>query len=318
MATSVGSRPEQLLRGVDRFVAALADAIPQAPALPRRAARVPSRWLIERGASRIEAAVNVQGGFPGALRSMSCLDDTRLIVTARYLVVGEGSAHGFAIPMRDVLEVSQVRPDHRSNPGLMVWYRDSDRVGSFFLAFRGMTRGISGLTRAGQLMQILIGQGVECVESRDVGRIASPSLTWQDALPYADERIVWTGEAIAAVGGWMGTRHDECRMWLTEQSLLWAGTHQSGVNRLALSTIMEARDGVADRVSVGIPDSLGHRFDLSFDLAVDHVELERSANPRVRFMDALASLGVPVGVASTPLAPWRPGGLVRPTDRGRF
>lgn len=315
MAMNVGSRPEQLLRGVDRLVAVAADVVPRIPALPRRHGHIPARWLIERGTTRVQAPVNVFGGFPGSLRSMNRLDNVRLVATMRYLVVGEGTAHGFAIPIRDVLATALARPGRRSNHGLRVWYRDGDQTAMFFLDCRGISRSISGLTRAGQILQFLVERGVTPVEGGDAPRHPSLHMSWDDAGRYTREELVWAGNGVAAVGGWFGTRHDHCRMWVTEQSLLWAGAHQEGVNRIALSDILQARDGAGDRLCIGIANGLGYRFDLSFDLAGDHVGMQRRANPRVQFMNALATLGVPVATATTPLAPWRAGSMVRPSDR---
>src|SRR5688500_17091019 len=116
MEINAGRRPEQLLRGMDRMLAVVAEAIPRLPARPRRSTRVPSRWLIERGETRVDAPVIAFGGFPGSLRSMNRLDDVRVVVSSRYLGVGEGSSHGFALSMRDVLAVSMVQPDPRTNP----------------------------------------------------------------------------------------------------------------------------------------------------------------------------------------------------------
>lgn len=315
MAINVGNRPEQLLRGMDRLFAAVADAIPQFPALPRRNAQVPAGWLIERGTTRLDLPVNVYGGYPGSLRSLNRMDDVRVIGTIRYLVVGEGTSYGFAIPMRDVLEVAVVRPDRQSNPGLRVWYRDHTQTGSFFIDFRGLARGISGLPRAEHLMQFLVERGVRPVDATDAGTMASPHMSWERARQHISEEMIWSGNGRASVGGWFGTTQDYCRIWLTSTSLLWAGAHREGVNRVALSDILQARDGVGDRVCVGIADDRGHRFDLSFDLSQDQVDLRREDNPRVRFMNALASQGVAVGSASTPLAPWRAGSLLRPSER---
>lgn len=318
MEINAGSRPEQLLRGFDRMLAVTAEAVPHLHVRPRPASRVPARWLIERGATRVEAPVIALGGFPGSLRSMNRLDDVRLVGSSRYLVVGEGTSHGFAIPMRDVLAASMIRPDHRSNHGLVIWYRDGGVTGSFFLAFRGLNRAIAGVRRAGAVMQHLIERGVAPVDPADAGQTPALYLTWEAAEQLGPERIVWRGDGIASVGGWFGSRRETCRLWMTDTSLLWAGASQDGLNRISLRDIVAARDGAGDRISIGIRDSLGHRYDLSFDLAIDHLELQPHANPRVQLMDALARHGVPVSTVPVPLAPWRSGAMIRPMDRERL
>ena len=315
MDINVARRPEQFLRGIDRLLAVVADAVPRLPSRPRAASRVPSRWLIERGETRVEAPVVALGGFPGSLRSMNHLSGVNLTCSVRYLVVGEGTSAGFAIPMRDVLSVSMVRPDRHSNHGLMVWYRDGGSTGSFFLQFPGVSRGLSGLRRAEQAMQFLVERGVAPVEAQESFSRPALHLTWDEAHELASEDIVWSGNGIAPVGGWFGSLQDASRIWMTGRHLLWAGASSSGLNRIALPDILEARDGTGDRVCIGIRDAVGHRFDLGFDLALDHLELDRHVNPRVQLMDALACHGVPVATASTPLAPWRAGSVVRPMDR---
>lgn len=315
MDINVARRPEQLLRGMDRLVAVVADAIPQLPSRPRAAARVPARWYIERGETRVQASVVALGGFPGSLRSMNRLGDVDLICTVRYLVVGEGSATGFAIPMRDVLSVSMVRPDRHSNHGLGIWYRDGDAIGSFFLRFRGTNRGISGLRRADQVVQFLVERGVTPIDPRDAFSTPALHVTWDDATTLAAEEIVWSGNGVASIGGWFGAMQDASRVWVTSHHLLWAGASGAGLNHISLANIIEARDGVGDRINIGIRDVRGCRYDLSFDLAPDYLELDREANPRVQLMDALARHGVPVSTASTPLVPWRAASVIRPMDR---
>lgn len=315
MEMDVARRPEQLLRGMDRLLAVVAEAIPQLPARPRAASRVPARWLIERGETRVEIPVEAIGGFPGSLRAMNRLGGTRAIATMRYLVVGEGTAHGFAIPMRDVLAASVIRPHRRENHGLAIWYRDGEATGSFFLRVRGASRGISGVRRAEHLLAFLVERGVSPVDARDARFTPALHCGWDEAAALGTDEIVWAGNGVAAVGGWYGERHDACRVWLTSRALIWAGAYQDGVNCLPLSEIACVRDGAGDRVAVGVRDALGFRYDIAFDLAPDETGMVRELNPRVRFMNAIASRGVPVAPASTPLAPWRAGSVIRPMDR---
>ncbi len=318
MDINVARRPEQMLRGVDRLLAVAVEALPQIPSRPRVASRVPARWLIERGETRIDAPADAIGGFPGSLRTMNRLDGSRVIATMRYLVVGEGNAYGFAIPMRDVLAACAMRPHRRENHGLVVWYRDGDATASFFLRFRGTDRGLSGMRRAEQVLAFLVDRGVAPVAAADARFAPALHCSWDEAGALATEDILWAGNGLASVGGWYGERHDACRIWLTSRALIWAGASQSGVNCLPLSEITCVRDGAGDRIAVGVRDALGHRYDIAFDLAPDAMSPGREASPAVRFMNAVASHGVPVGGASSPLAPWRVGSVVRPLDRSRL
>ncbi len=318
MDINVARRPEQMLRGVDRLLAVAVEALPQLPARPRVASRVPARWLIERGETRIDVPADVIGGFPGSLRAMNRLDSSRVIATMRYVVVGEGSAHGFAIPMRDVLAACVMRPSRRENHGLVVWYRDGDATASFFMRFRGTDRGLSGMRHAEQFLAFLIERGVAPVDSADARFTPALHCSWEDAGSLATDEIVWAGNGLASVGGWFGERQDACRVWLTSRALIWAGASQSGVNCLPLSEIACVRDGAGDRIAVGVRDALGHRYDIAFDLAPEEMALERGTNPSVRFMNTIAAQGVPVGGATSPLAPWRAGSVIRPLDRSRL
>jgi len=122
--------------------------------------------------------------------------------------------------------------------------------------------------------------------------------------------------ATAATGGWYGADQRACRVWLTDASLFWASLDGEGVNRLPLERIDEARDGVGDRVRIATRDTCGWRFDLPFDFACP-ASKANSADQRHRFLNILAAGGIAVANDSRPFAPWRQGGVVRPTDRGR-
>lgn len=262
-------------------------------------------------------AVNVLGGFPGGLAVMNRLDNVRVVATVRYLVVGEGTSYGFALPMRDIVAVARVRPAGTYNVGLRLWYRDGDQTASFFLDCRGLSRGLSGMTRADQMMAFLVDRGVTPVDGLRAGRTASPHMSWNDVDAFSGESIVWSGDGIASVGGWFGATRDHCRVWLTDSALMWAAASHAGLHRIELADIVQAREGAGDRISIGIADALGHRFDLVFDVAAGLREVRRVSSPAMQLMERLAERGVPVQTAASPLAPWRAGRVVRPMDRNR-
>jgi hypothetical protein len=272
--------------------------------------------MLERGSVRASAPVEVIGGFPGSLRSSNRLQKTSLIATDRYLVVGEGSTDGFALPMRDVLAAGLVRPSRQANVGLIVHYQDGSEIGTFALNFLGLARGLSGGRRAEDVLRVLEDRGVRRLKPSQMTGALRLSYSWEDARRYASEPLVWSGLVMASVGGWYGAVQHPCRVWLTEESLFWCCTQGEGINRLALTDIIQVRDGVADRVLISFRDSAGQRCDLPFDFDSGTTGAQ-PMEQRMRFLNVLASRGVRVRTAPPPLAPWRSGDVQRPADRGR-
>jgi hypothetical protein len=314
MAVSIGATSERWLQGVDRLVIAMADAMPAFRRPASRADRIPARWVMERGAVIASAPVNVLGGFPGSLRAMNRLVAASLLITDRYLVVGEGTPDGFALPIGRILAVARVRPSAHANPGLVIHYQDGPGVGTFGLDFRGIARGRSGRCRADDAFAALREAGVRPFRAQHLARSPRLAMTWQQAQAHAGEDLVWSGTAIGSIGGWFGMQQSGCRIWLTAESLFWTCATADGVNRMPVASIIEARDGVGDRILVSMRDHAGHRYDLAFDLAVDG-QLNAGREQRTRLLNALASLGIAVGAAARPFAPWRRGGMLPPSDR---
>lgn len=316
MAVSIAPAPERWLQRLDRFVAEVVNLLPDVPMPSFRRERVPTRWILERGPIRASAPVDVLGGFPGALHSTHHFRDTALIVTERYLVIGEGAPDGFAIPIVDVLSAGLIRPSRQANLGLIIHYQDGPDVSSFALNFRGLARGLSGRSRADNVLHQLVKTSV-MRERLMHGWDAPPlAMSWDDARRHAAEALVWSGTAMAAVGGWYGSEQRACRIWLTDESLFWSTRDGDGVNRLPLTGILDVRDGVGDRIRVSTRDRAGHRFDLPFDFACCPAGMN-SSHQRHRFLNALASRGVAMRAEPVPLAPWQRGSLMRPSDRNR-
>lgn len=314
MAVNVGTAPERWLRGIDSLVAASVELLPILKARRQRGG-LPARWVMERGAVRASAPVDALGGFPGSLTSRNLLASTTVIVTARYLVVGEGTTEGFALRLDDVRSAGVVRPSRQANPGLVVQFEDGRGIGTFALNFRGLARGLSGRHRAEEILRVLEEQGVRRVKPRGYSGFPRLGISWEDAAIHASEPVVWAGRATASVGGWYGSVQRSCRVWMTEGSLFWCCAEGQGVNRLVLSNIVEVRDGVTDRVRISFDDYSGERFDLPFD-----IHPNASATPgtqqRNRFLNALAACGVPISTATVAKAPWRPGETMRPARPG--
>lgn len=296
MAMSIGKTAGHRLRGVDRLMATAASLMARPKAHRSHTPAVPSRWLIERGPTRATAAVDVVGGFPGAVRAASMLTRAEMIISDHYLVVGEGTSHGFALPLADVLGAGLIRSAAQATPGLVVRYREGDAVRIFGVRFRGVSRTLAGAWRAEEALRALAAQGVPVSDER---RVAGPSrlaMSWDDARARGDEPVLWTGAATAAVGGWFGGRRNACRVWLTDASLFWCCREGQGVNRLCLSEIAGVRVGPTATVLVATSDGLGHQFELPFVFAND--------DDLGAFLDALARRDIAVTPAPAPLTPW--------------
>ena len=307
MAMSASRGAAQQLHGTGRLAATMGHLLarPQTARLP--SGKVPSRWLIERGSVRAAATVDVHGGFPGSIRTGNRLPRTSAIVSARYLVVGEGTADGFALPLDDILSAGLVRVAGQPVPGLVVRYREEDRLRVFGLEFRGLTRTLAGRWRAEEVLAALAGCGVPVADERRIGGPARLKLTWEEAEAFAGEDLRWSGLSTASVGGWFGARRSCCRVWLTCTSLFWCCRQGSGVNRLPLADISGVQAGPYSTVLVATTDAAGCAYEVPFrfELAVNGQSADMQ---RAGFLEHLRAAGLAVRPAMPPLAPWRAAG----------
>ena len=308
MAISLGATSEHLLRGIDRLIGSLASAMP-VPNLSRHTRRSRS-WAAERGADILVGRVDVAGGFPGSLRWQQHLAATTLHLTDRWLIVGEGTPNGFALPLARIVGTAVQGSGGLKPPCLTIWYQDGDLTGSFSVCFRGTARGRSGMWRATVWQQYLTAQGVQPLDAEAVRFAPHVHIAWDEIAEWVDDEILFTGHALASVGGWFGNELDAADVWITERSLIWCPAHGQGLNRLALDAIVDCRNGFGDRLAIGIEDACGGRYDLFFDFG-DH---NTRANTGARVQQLLAAAGVPVGTSSPVIAPWRRGGTRRPSD----
>jgi hypothetical protein len=303
MAMSVDEGHGHRLGGFDRLMATATELISLPSVRRAPAPNVPSRWRIERGTTRSTASVDVYGGFPGSIRSASLLTRTSLITTDRYLVVGEGTGAGFAIRIEDMIGAGIVRSAAQSTPGLTIRYRDGDRVRTFGLGFRGISRTVSGEFRAETVMRALATVGVPVLDERRITGPVRMAMTWDEARTRGHEPLQWSGTASAAVGGWFGARRSACRVWLTSSSLFWCCREGQGINRLDLACITDVRVGPFDTVLVSTADGLGHQFEVPFRFDLRASDQDPEA-VMVAFVDALRASGVPASQAVPPQAPW--------------
>lgn len=308
MAISLGATSEHLLRGIDRLIASLASAVP-VRSLPRRT-RLSRSWGAERGADILIGRVDVAGGFPGSLRWQQHLAATSLHLTERWLIVGEGTPNGFALPLQRIAGTAVQGSGGLKPPCLTIWYQDGDLTGSFSLCFRGTARGRSGMLRAQVWQQYLTAEGVHELDAETVRFVPDVHIAWDEIAEWVDDDIVFSGHAVASVGGWFGNAFDRADVWITERSFIWCPAHGQGLNRLALDAILDCRSGFGDRLAIGIEDACGGRYDLFFDFG----DRNARTNTGARVQQLLAAAGVPVGTSAPVVAPWRHGGTRRPSD----
>lgn len=308
MAISLGATSENLLRGIDRMIASLAAALPARNT--RQSSLIPRAWAAQRGEEIAHAQVDVSGGFPGSLRWQHHLANTTLHLTDSWLIVGEGSNAGFTLPVDRIVGASMQSFGGLQPPSLVVWYQDGDMHGSFLFTFRGTARNRAGVLRAEWLHAHLVDLGVQGVEENTARFVPSIHCAWDEISDLVDDDVLFTGRAIASAAGPFGAQLDSSEIWITERSLIWCPEHGTGLNCIPLESIIDCRNGFGDRLSIGIEDSCGGRYDLYFDFT----SKENRSNPASDVKHLLAAAGIPTGTSVVPIAPWRSGGTRRPSD----
>lgn len=308
MAISIGATSEHLLRGIDRTIASVAAMLPGGTV--RTSAPIPKAWQAERGIDVASTRVTVAGGFPGSLRHQHVLPRTTMHLTDRWLIIGEGTPTGFALPLDGIDGYSVQSAAGLQPPYLVLWYRDGAMTGSFAIAFEGTARNRMGRLRAEAWGEILTQQGCLGIDAETAAFVPAISHPWCDADTFASEDVNFSGVAIASAGGRFGEHLDAADIWITEAWLLWCPRHGIGMNAIALDQIIECRDGYGDRLSIGIEDACGGRYDVYFDFGVEN----NRNRPATQVLDVLAAAGVMVGTAAMPIAPWRRGGTRPPVE----
>lgn len=308
MAITLGATSENLLRGIDRMIATVATALPVWG--PRQRTVIPRAWASQRGEDIARAQVDISGGFPGSLRWQQRLTNVSLHLTDSWLIIGEGSSAGFALPIDRIAGISTQSFGGLQPPSLVVWYQDGDLRGSFLVSFRGTARNRAGVLRAEWFAGHLTNAGVSLLDEEAAHFVPSLHCAWDEIADLADDEILFSGRAVASVAGPFGAVMDSSEIWLTERTLIWCPDHGHGLNCLPLEKIIDCRNGFGDRLSIGIEDACGGRYDLYFDFT----SKDEQSNPAAHVKQLLAAAGIPTGTAMMPIAPWRSGGTRRPSD----
>lgn len=308
MAITLGATSENLLKGMDRVLASIASALP-VPTSRKPKARISRAWASQRGVDIARASVDVSGGFPGCLRWQHKLQSTSLAITDQWLIVGEGTNFGFALPIERITGVSVQPFVGLLPPQLVIWFQDADTHGSFHISFRGTARNRAGEFRAEYMHSRLLDLGVQDVDPESASFTPNIHCSWHDATSLADEEVLLRSNAIASSAGPFASSLDSAVVWITEHSLIWSADHGEGLNCIPLDTIVDCRYGYGDRLTIGIEDTRGGRYDLYFDFSTTDRK-----QPVAAVIQVLNGAGIPVDQAAMPIAPWRRGGTRRPTD----
>lgn len=308
MAISLGTTSENLLRGIDRMIASVAGVLPVGST--RQRPLIPRAWAAQRGEEIARAQVDVSGGFPGNLRWQHRLVNTSLHLTDSWLILGEGNSAGFTLPIEKICGVSLQGFGGLQPPCLVIWYQDADMHGSFLITFRGTARNRAGVLRAEWLYAHMVDIGIQAIDEATARFVPSIHCHWDDISDLADDEVLFSGSAIASSAGPFGAHLDSSEVWITERSLMWCPDHGTGLNCIPLDAIIDCRNGFGDRLSIGIEDACGGRYDLYFDFT----SKEDRTNPAATVKQLLAATGIPTGTAVVPIAPWRSGGTRRPSD----
>ncbi len=271
-------------------------------------------WRAERGRVRMECQVDVIGGFPGSASYGGRLDGAQLRITDRYLLVDEGRAHGFGLPIGWLCGARPVAQFDRPDAALRLRYLDGAVGRGFVLKFRGALLQLRGSRRAEQALAALRAVGLP--ENAVGAASADPGLhlDWEEAARYEQENVIWSGAVTAPIG--TGLERGACNIWLTTRSVIWGSGTGKGIYRAGLEQIRDvAAVDTRGRTTtpaliVGVEDAAGDRHDLT--LLFNRQTPERDIRERGACLVGLRSRGIPLGVPPSPVQPWQPVSLVLP------
>ncbi len=271
-------------------------------------------WRAERGQVRFECQVDVIGGFPGGASHGGRLEGAQLRITDRYLLVDEGRAHGFGLPIGWLCGARTLAQSDRPDAALRLRYLDGSVGRGFVLKFRGPLLQLRGPRRAEQALGALRAAGLP--EAAVGAASADPGLhlDWEEATRYEQENVIWSGTLTAPIGA--GLERTSCNIWLTTRSVIWGSGAGRGIHRVALEHILDvaAVDTIGRHVIptliVGVKDAAGDRHDLAFHF--NRQTPERNVRERGACLVGLRSRGIPQGVPPAPVQPWQPVSLAIP------
>lgn len=266
-----------------------------------------SSWSQRRGATHWEGAADVVGGFPGFVPRGARLEGAALRITERYLLVDEGRAHGFGLPIASLTDAAIVEAEGMAEPAVRLAYRDGAIVRSFHLRFRASLFLLRAPRRAERALAALHRVGVLDRLGDPASALPATALTWLETGQFHGENVVWHGRATALLG--RGVDRVLADVWLTTRSLIWGSAPGDGVWRLALTDIVDVVPGrIEDRAGTPVAYVTARgggdeRIELPFIFDADS-HVERNQRERGAFLVGLRARGISLGVGAPLRQPW--------------
>lgn len=267
----------------------LSDKVKNRAGSPAHPPTYDNGWLARRGDVRAAVDCDVIGNFPGFHQSAALIVSAKTVVTPGYLVVDEGEAHGFALPISAISDVSLDEAPH-AGPDLIVRYRQASDSGWFRLReSRGRlrrkgTRGIEAIRAALRASGVSFGETAASFN-------AFLLMPWDAAASIESDKVIWSGRATAPIRATLECAPTE--VWVTSNAVIWGGIKGEGVNRLPLTAIRSlapialADSGAAPSIFVStfgpenIPVSLPFIFDTGSNRLATRDELVQLFSPNL-------------------------------------
>ncbi|MDQ3695062.1 MAG: hypothetical protein M3464_15750 [Chloroflexota bacterium] len=296
-----------------------------AGAAQRMAAAEPSRqsWAAARGATRWAATADIAGAFPGCCQRGGALLGSKLRVTDRYLVVDEGRAHGFGLPLTAATRIAIGAAGEtltRRKSVLHLTYDDRGTERTIVIRPRTVRFGWPG-DYVGDALTAFRQAGHEPAR---LSHALSFVIPWDQARHFREEPVIWSGRATAPLDP-LGFRRAGCDLWLTTEALMWSSPVAPGLNRVPLDRVVDALPvdlsghAAAAGLVIGYLDGQQTRRDL-FVICDRHLDAERNAHERDGMAAGFQSLGIAPGEDAALVQPWRrdwgPTGSVPPRQPG--
>ena len=265
-------------------------------------------WATERGAVLFESNADLLGGFPGYADRGCRLENVRLVVTESYLLIDEGLANGFGLPIRWIEGTALVQHSGKSDSALRIFYRERGAPHCFTIRFGASRLGSRGVSRSQRVQQVLLSTGLTDRFAADAPQEPNFTLPWDQTREFESENAIWTGRATAPLQ--VGSENIASDVWLTTKSLIWGGGAGNGLNRIPLTLLMDlVSTRIKDRagtpvVYISIGDARTGRFELPFIFDL-HAPPDRNFRERGAFLVGLRSRGLPDGKPAATLQPWR-------------
>ena len=278
------------------------------PALSVEAAAA-ARWELLRGQELAHVTAELFAGFPGAAHVGGRSGHAHLTISDRYLIVNDGEANGFALPLPALRGMSLLPSPAAGDPAIRLRYQTEGTERTMVVRVHPRrTWSLRRVTQVEHLLRVLASRGVPPLEPVDPGQRRRLAISWDEARACSGETTVWNGEASAPVGGWLGLDHAPCRAWLTTRALYWGTPTGQGINRLSLSEIEAAMTAELDNrgktpvVVIALRDLAGDRLELPF--VFDQPTAGINQRDRGAFAIGLRSQGITVAAAPPRPQPW--------------